>query len=142
MDEKIETVRATTKTARKQETDTAPINIPVVEEKLSVDSRFVETGKVRVKKRVAKNRELMDIPEIHENVKVERIAINQLVETAPPPIRYEGSTMIISVLREELVVTKRLVLVEELHVNKEQIEVHNPREVDLLREEIEIERTR
>jgi uncharacterized protein (TIGR02271 family) len=129
------------KTAEQQNTDASSINIPVVEEKLNVERQVVEKGKVRIRKRVARKSELLDVPEIHENVRVERIPINRLIETAPPPIRYEGSTMIIPVLREEIVVTKRLVLVEELHVNKEQVEVHNPQEIGLLKEEIEIERT-
>lgn len=121
--------------------ESSQLNIPVVEEKLNIERQIVEKGKVKIRKRVAKKSELLDVPEIHENVKVERIPINRLIETAPPPIRYEGSTMIISVLREEVIVTKRLVLVEELHVNKEQTEVHNPQEIGLLKEEIEIERT-
>jgi len=40
------------------------------------------------------------------------------VETAPPAVRYEGDTMIISVLREEAVIVKKLMLVEELHVTR------------------------
>lgn len=142
MEERKSTARKPHKAVRRQEADEAAINIPVIEEQVNVERRVVETGKVRIRKTVAKKRELVDFPEVHENVKVERIPINQYVETAPPPIRYEGSTMIIPILREEVVVTKRLLLVEELRINKEQIEVHKPMEIPLLKEEIEIERTR
>lgn len=116
--------------------------IPVIEEELRIHKQIVETGKVNIKKYVSSRDELVDIPLIRENIEVRRIPINQLVETAPPPIRYEGSTMIISVLREEVVVTKQLMLVEELHVTKQQVETHNPQTVTLLKEEVEVVQTK
>lgn len=115
--------------------------IPVIAEELRIGKQVVETAKVNIKKQVISRQELVDIPLIREDVVVERIAVNRYVETPPPPIRYEGNTMIIAVLREEVVVTKRLLLVEELHVTKQQVETHQPQSITLLKEAIEVTRT-
>lgn len=115
--------------------------IPVIEEELRLGKRVVETGKVNIKKYVTQHEELIDIPLIREEVAVERVPINQYIESPPPPIRYEGNTMIIAVLREEVVVTKRLLLIEELHVTKQQVETHHPQTVTLVKEAVEVKRT-
>lgn len=122
------------------ETPSATV-IPVIEEELRFSKRVVETGKVIIKKHVTEQQELVDIPLIREAVSVERVPINQYVEASPPPIRYEGNTMIIAVLREEVVVTKRLLLVEELRVTKQQVETHNPQTITLLKEAVEVKHT-
>ncbi len=70
---------------------------------------------------------------------VERVAINRVVDTAPA-VRQEGDTLIIPVLREETVVTTRLVLVEELHVRKQILVAHQPQEITLRREQVNYER--
>jgi len=74
-----------------------------------------------------------------EEVEVERVTINRVVEETPP-IRREGDTMIIPLLEEVLVVEKRWVLREEVHVRKLSKEVHTPQEVLLRNEQVEIER--
>ena len=48
-------------------------------------------------------------------LRVERVAVERQVATAPPP-RVEGDTTIISLVEERLVVEKRLFVVEELRV--------------------------
>ncbi|MGH8169250.1 MAG: DUF2382 domain-containing protein, partial [Steroidobacteraceae bacterium] len=53
-----------------------------------------------------------------EHVQVERVPVEREVE-AVPPIRQEGDTTIIPVVDEVLVIERRLVLREELHVRKE-----------------------
>ncbi|MBC7795597.1 MAG: YsnF/AvaK domain-containing protein [Pyrinomonadaceae bacterium] len=119
--------------------DAAFTVIPVIEEKAVIEKNWVETGKVRVSKKVSENETLIDEPMFQEQVDVQRIAVNQYV-TVTPPIRYEGETMIIPVMREAVFVEKRLVLVEELHVTKRLIENHNPQSVILRKEEVTVER--
>jgi hypothetical protein len=46
---------------------------------------------------------------------VERVAINRPIEVIPP-IRQEGNTTIVPVVHEVLVLERRLILKEELHV--------------------------
>jgi stress response protein YsnF len=48
--------------------------------------------------------------------------------------------MIIPLLEEVLVIEKRLILREEVHIKKRHREVHAPQEVLLRKEEVEIER--
>ncbi len=113
--------------------------VPVVAEELQIDKRRIETGRVRITKRVHEREEVFDEPLLREEVDVERVAVNQFVDTAPP-IRYEGDTMIIPLLEEVLVVEKRLMLKEELRVKRRQSERHEPQRVTLRREEVSVER--
>jgi uncharacterized protein (TIGR02271 family) len=55
-------------------------------------------------------------------------------------VRHVGDTMIIPLLEEVLVVEKRLMLKEELHVRKESVETHRPQRVMLRSEEAFVER--
>ncbi|HEX8330310.1 MAG TPA: YsnF/AvaK domain-containing protein [Hymenobacter sp.] len=117
----------------------AVTTIPVIEETARIEKQVVETGRVIVRKTVHHETQTVDVPTQEEHVHVERVPINQVVET-PPEVRHEGDTMIIPVLREEVVVTTQLVLVEELHVRKRTLTQNNPQEVTLRREEVRYER--
>ena len=83
--------------------------------------------------------ELVDVPLFREEVRVERVPINLFVE-ALPPVRQEGDTMIIPVVEEQIVIQKKLLLVEELRVRKEVVEHHQPQTVNVRKEEVEIKR--
>lgn len=113
--------------------------IPIIEEKAILGKQVVETGKVRISKRISEHEELIDEPLFREEVTVERVPINQYVDQAPQ-VRQEGDVMIIPVVQEQLVMQKRLVLVEELRVRKQIIETHQPQSVTLRREEIDVSR--
>ncbi len=114
--------------------------IPIIEEKAVFGKKIVETGKVIISKRVSEHEETIDQPLLHEEVSVERVAVNEFVD-APPEIRHEGDIMIIPVIEEQLVVTKRLFLVEELHVRKQVVESRQPQRITLLKEEVEVKRS-
>lgn len=113
--------------------------VPIIEEEAFLDKRVVETGKVRISKRITEREEIIDEPLFREEVTVERVAVNQYVDQ-PPQIRHEGDVMIIPVVQEQVVMQKRLVLVEELRVRKQIIETHQPQSVTLRREEIDVSR--
>lgn len=115
------------------------VTIPVVEEQLQIGKDVVETGRIRVSKTVHEEQQVVDVPVIQEEVNVERVAINQYVAT-PPAVRYEGDTMIMPILREVLVVEKRLLLVEEVRITKHQTETRTPQQVTLRKEEIHLQR--
>ena len=120
--------------------DNAPMVIPIIHEQATFDKRVVETGQVRISKRTVEHEELIDVPLFREEVSVERVPINQFVNEAPP-VRQEGDTMIISVVEEQVVLQKRLVLVEELRVRKQIIEDHKPQQITLRKEELEVTRS-
>lgn len=113
--------------------------IALVEERLKIDVRQVETGTVQIHKKVVSEEVTQEVPVVSEEVLVERKPINQYVESAPA-VRVEGDTTIISVVKEVLVVEKRLMLVEELHITKTQIASTTTVTETLRKETIEINR--
>ncbi|MGZ8246315.1 YsnF/AvaK domain-containing protein [Methylomagnum sp.] len=116
------------------------LTIPVAEERLTLSKRKVETGRVRIVKRVAAHEEDVDEPLVRETVQVERVPVNRTINE-PVPVRYEGDTMIVPVFEETLVVEKRLILREELRITKRRAESHKSRRATLRREEVSVERT-
>lgn len=113
--------------------------IPVAEEKAVWHTHQVDTGRVRIHKRVVAHPETLDTAVWQDSVEVERVAVNRPVE-GPVAVRYEGDTLIVPVLEETLVVEKRLILKEELRIARHRIEAHQPRQVVLRREEVSVER--
>jgi len=113
--------------------------IPVIEERVSVEKKTVETGKVRISKTVSEEEEVIDVTAMQEEVIVERIPVNRFVDTVPQT-RYEGDTMIVPVTREVIVVEKRLELIEELHITKRQNQTPSFQQVTLRKEEVTVER--
>src|SRR5215207_9091270 len=89
-----------------------PAVIPVIQEQATVKKRVIETGKVHVRKQVREYEELVDIPHMQEEIRVQRVPVNRFVDE-PPKVRTEGETTIIPVLEERYVVEKRLFLTEE-----------------------------
>lgn len=113
--------------------------LPIIEESLDVETRPVETGRVRLQKVVHEREEVVDPPLWREEVVVERVPINRMIE-GPVAERSEGDTLIIPVVEEILVVEKRLFLKEEVHLTKRRVETHQPQRVTLRREEVIAER--
>jgi stress response protein YsnF len=91
--------------------------IPVVEETATVGKRQVVTGRVRVQTVTDTVEELARATVQRDDVEVTRVPIDRIVESAPE-IRTEVDVTIVPVLEEVLVVEKRLVLKEELHIRR------------------------
>ena len=91
--------------------------LPLVKETATVHKRAVVTGKVRVRIVTDTAEELAKATLQSDAVEVTRVPVDQVVETAPE-IRTEGDVTIVPVLEEVLVVTKQLVLKEELHIRR------------------------
>lgn len=118
--------------------DDERITIPVIAESLRLTRRLRETGRVRIHKQVHERQETVDLPLIQESTEVEHVAINREVD-GPVPIRQEGDTTIIPVLEEVLVVEKRWILREELHVRVRRSEHHESQVVTLRSEQVTVE---
>ena len=112
--------------------------VPIVEETLTVGARQVQTGGIRVQKTVSEREETINVPLMQESVTVERVSIGRIVEAAPPS-RTEGDTLILSIVEEQIVVTKRLILQEEVRITTLRTEKPHEETVTLRREEIQIE---
>jgi uncharacterized protein (TIGR02271 family) len=113
--------------------------ITLAAEELKVSKRQITRGRVVVRKQVLSHEAVVDDPLLLERLEVNRVPINALVEAAEPP-RTEGDTTIIPFYEEVLVVEKRLLLSEELHVTRHRSERRDPQRVTLRREEAVVER--
>lgn len=92
--------------------------IPVVEERAKIEKRLVATGRVLIRTEVNERTELLKDELTAETATVERVRVDREVN-APPPIRSEGDVLIIPVVEQRLVVERRWVLKEELHVRRQ-----------------------
>ncbi len=113
--------------------------MPVIEEEVLAEVVPVKTGSVRVEKHVQKRTRRIQAGLLREEVEVRRVPVNRVV-TEAPPVRREGETTIIPVLQEELVITKRLVLKEEIHLVRHRTTDQFSQEVQLDREHAEVRR--
>jgi len=91
--------------------------IPLVEETATVGKRQVVTGRVRVQTVTDTIEEVAQANVQRETVEVTRVPVDRIVESAPE-IRTEGDVTILPVVEEVLVVEKRLLLKEELHIRR------------------------
>lgn len=103
-------------------------------EELYVHKRDIEQGRVRIDKRIETVPFAEDIDVELDVVEVQRVPLNQEFD-APPDSRYEGDTLIIPVVEEVLVVTRRYRVIEEVHVTTRR-EVRTERVEDELRREV------
>lgn len=113
--------------------------IPLVEEQLTVGKRTVETGKVHLHK----SSEVYDVslnePLAVKTWSVRRVPRNEVVPQAPA-LRQEGSTTIYPLVEERLILTKELVLIEEIHITQDLSERRDTQTVTLRRETLSVER--
>jgi uncharacterized protein (TIGR02271 family) len=113
--------------------------VPVIEEDVKVGKRVVESGRVQIIKRVEERQQLIDEPLLKDEVEVKRVPINRPVDRVVPP-REVGDVLIIPVMEEVLVVEKRLILKEELHVRRTTRQTRQPQRITLRGERAEIKR--
>ncbi|HEY8565498.1 MAG TPA: YsnF/AvaK domain-containing protein [Beijerinckiaceae bacterium] len=114
------------------------LSIPLVEETLRVN-KLVETSRVRVRTVTDTVEEIARASLESQNVEVERVPVGREVTTAPE-VRTEGDVTIIPILEEVLVVEKRLVLKEELHLRRRVTTETFEEPVTLRRQRAEVER--
>jgi uncharacterized protein (TIGR02271 family) len=114
--------------------------IPVMREELDIRKRMVETGRgVRIRKHVSEREEQVVQLLYREELDVQHVPVNQLVDR-PLPVRYEGTTMVIPLCEEVLVVEKRLLLKEEVRVTRREAQVRHSENVVLRAEHATVER--
>jgi uncharacterized protein (TIGR02271 family) len=104
------------------------------EEELRASVRKRETGSMNVKKNVRTEREEVRVPRRREEVDVERVPVNREVAGAA----FDDEEVVVQVFEEEVVVSKRVVLKEEIRLRKRVVEEDEVIEVDLRKEEVEL----
>lgn len=111
--------------------------LPVMEEQLDIRKVAVETGAVRVRKIVHEESRTVDISLMQEQVSITRVPLGKVVEETFQS-RQEGDTLVIPIFKE--VVTKHLVLVEEVRITTHRNPETSTQEITLKREEAVVER--
>ena len=110
------------------------------EEILTVNKRWVKAGEVHLRKKITEQSQEVPYELAHEEVDIQRVAVNRVLgesETAKP--RQEGDTLVIPVLEEELVVTKRMVVREEVRITRRKITTQQKASGTVRREELVVD---
>lgn len=113
--------------------------IPLHDESATIDKQRVERSRVRVTTRVSERETLVRERLEHDEAIVTRVPIDREID-AHPGIRQEGDVTVIPLVEEVLVVTRRLVLREELHIRKTRRTVEVEQPVTLRSEQVTVER--
>jgi uncharacterized protein (TIGR02271 family) len=115
--------------------------IEVMEENIRVDTEDVVTGKLKIRKTVSEETHTVNAPIINDEYEVVRVPVeSKILNAPPPPVRHEGDTTIISVIREITVVEKRYEVIEEIRITRHQVEQPLVHEINLRKEQIHIDR--
>jgi stress response protein YsnF len=115
--------------------------LPRVEERAFVEMKETARERVRITKTVDEDEVEVAGEAVEEDVEVERVPIGRVVAEPPQP-RVEGDVTIIPVVEEIVVVEKRLLLREEVHVTKRRRAVRKKLRVPVRKERISVERTK
>jgi uncharacterized protein (TIGR02271 family) len=92
-------------------------SLAIIEERARIDRRRIATGRVRARTKTEREETTASADLEGEAVEVTRVPIDREVETAPG-VRTEGDLTVVPVVEEVLVVEKRLVLKEEIHIRR------------------------
>lgn len=97
---------------------TEELVIPIAEETVRITKRETVNGRVRVRTVTDMDEQLARAVLEGERIEIRRVPLDQIMEpgAAAPLPRTEGNVTILPIFEEVLVVEKRLVLKEELHI--------------------------
>ncbi len=107
--------------------------IPLHAEDVLVSRRTRETATVRIATETRNREHQVDEDLAQERVVIERIPFGHVIASVPP-VREEGDTTIMPVVEEVVVIERRLVLKEEVHIRRIRTVKHH-RETVLVREQ-------
>lgn len=97
------------------------------------------TGIVRLEKTVRTSEEYVDEDLESDNISVERVTVGRYLDEAMAT-RQEGDTTIIPVMEEIMIISKQLVLKEEIRITRRRQQSHYYELVPLRTEEIRLTR--
>jgi len=119
-----------------------PLRVPVIEERVAVNTRAVDTGRgVRIHKTVAEHPVHIDEQLLRDEVQVSHVPVDRVVALdEAPAVRYEGETLVVPVLEEVLVVERRVRIKEELRITVARREERHVENVVLRSEQVSVER--
>jgi stress response protein YsnF len=109
-------------------------HIPLYAEDLTVSKRQAPGDIVQVSTITSEQETFVDEMLNHERLEIERIPICREVEVIPP-VRQERDTTIFSVVEETIVIARRLILKEEVHIRRLHISERHQEAVVLRKQE-------
>ena len=119
--------------------DDKEIVVPILREELDVQKQAKITGVVRLEKSIRTTETVIDELLLRESVAIEHVPVNRYIDEAVRP-RQEGDTTIIPVMEEIVVVTKQLVLKEEIRITRQREQLRFQESVPLRVEQIDVTR--
>ena len=114
--------------------------IPLHVEDVLVSKRRVDKSVVRIGTVTRHRDQLVEEQLSHERVEVEHVPIGRYVNSIPP-VREQGDVTIMSVIEEVVVVERKLLLREEVHIRRVRTTEHHVETVKLREQEAVITRT-
>jgi len=142
-DETTGTVETGRRSARQREDRSAQVGaedtlrVPVHEEELTARTREVERGAVHVEKDVVAEQRQVEVPVTEERVRVERRAVDR--DAAGDPTAFQEGAIEVPVRGEEVELTKRARVVEEVEIGKEAVQRTERAAGTVRREEVRVE---
>lgn len=128
----IDTKKVRDRTLSAQEDET----IRLEAERMQVDKQAVQTGEAVIHKRVVENVKTVEVPLRHEEVIIERRAV---ADEAEPNPDFDEETITIPVMEEQVQVTKKPVVTEEIKVRKRDVEDMREVSATLREEKLDVE---
>ncbi len=119
--------------------EAASLQTLVLHAEKAVVTKRVRRTLVKATRRTVTRDEAVSAELSHQHVVVERVAIGRIVD-AVPPLRQEGDVTIMPVVEEELVVVRRLVLKEEVHLRRVRTTVPHVETVTLRQQAVSVTR--
>ena len=90
--------------------------MPIAEEEIEVGKR-VRSSTVRIDKVVREEDRRVEADVVSQRVQVERVPVRRIVD-GPVPDRWEGDTLVMSIVEEVVTIEKRLEVVEEVRIRR------------------------
>ena len=112
------------------------LRVQRIEEELRVGTREREAGEMRVRKRIRSDRERIRVPKRREEVRVERVPVE---DRDAVEAEIGEDEFFVPVAEEEVVVEKRPIVKEDIRVRKNVVEDEELVERDVRKEEIDID---
>jgi len=126
--------------ARPESTET---RIPIAEEQLEAQKTVRETGQVKIRKIVHSELKHFTVPVMKEEVRVERVPASEgaaLGSTAQDIGTFEEKVVNVPVMEEEVTISKRPVVKEEVRVTKERQTEQRDITEEVRKEDVDIQR--
>ena len=113
--------------------------MPVVRERLRVERRRVESERVIARSTTTTDDVLVDEALEADDIRIERVPVGRFVDAPVMPV-FEGDVLVIPVMEEVVVLTRRLRIVEEVRIHRRTVAQRHRETVPLRRQTVRVER--